>query len=64
MGRGRDEVEHGDEIYRKFSTGVQSRNHSTVTYRRFKNFDPTKFRNDICSQDWNSVKMFDNPNDM
>lgn len=38
--------------YRKLSIGVQSRNHSTVTYKRFKNFDPTKFRNDICSQDW------------
>ena len=50
--------------YRKLSTGVQFGNHSTVTYRRFKNFDPTKFRNDICSQDWDSVKMFDNPNDM
>ena len=35
-----------------------------MTYRRFKNVDPTKFRNDICSQDWDSVKMFDNPNDM
>ena len=28
--------------YRKLSTGVQSGNHSTVTYRRFKNFDQTK----------------------
>ena len=50
--------------YRKLSAGVQSGNHSTVTYRRCKNFDPTKFRNDICSQDWDSVKMFDNPNGM
>ena len=49
--------------YRKLSTGAQSGNHSSVTYRRFKNFDPTKFRNDICSQDWDRVKMFDNPND-
>lgn len=49
--------------YRIFSTGVQSGNHSTVTYRRFKNFDSTKFRSDICSQEWDSVKMFDNPND-
>ena len=50
--------------YRKRSTGVQSGNHSTVTYRRFKNFDPTKFRNDTFSQDWDRVKMFDNPNGM
>ena len=50
--------------YRKFSTGVQSGNHSTVTYSRFKNFDSTKFRNDICSQEWDSGKMFDNPIDM
>ena len=43
---------------------MQSGNHSTVTYSGFKNFDSTKFRNDICSQEWDSVKMFDNPNGM
>ena len=35
-----------------------------MTDRKFKNFNLTEFRNDIFSQNWDSLKMFYNPNDM
>ena len=33
--------------FRKHSVGTLTRNHSTINYRKFKNFDSIKFRNDI-----------------
>ena len=35
-----------------------------MTYRKFKNFNLTEFRNDIFSTNWDSLRMFDNPNAM
>ena len=50
--------------FRKLSTGLFLKRHSTVSYRNFKNFDPESFRNDISSQDWETIKAFSNPNQM
>jgi hypothetical protein len=35
--------------FRKLSTGLSNRCYTTVTYRKFKNFESACFRNDICS---------------
>ena len=40
-------------VFRKLAVGLSINNHSTVTYRKFKNFNSASFRNDISSQDWN-----------
>ena len=42
-------------VYRKIAVGLSNSRHSTVTYRKFKNFNSALFRNDISSQDWNST---------
>ena len=41
-----------------------TRGHTTVSYRKFKNFDSAKFRNDISQQNWDFIHQFKNPNDM
>ena len=51
-------------FYRKLSVGLFSRGHTTVNYRNFKNFDVDKFRSDINTQNWDSINMIDNPNQM
>lgn len=35
---------------------------SAMKYRKFKNFDTMKFRQDIAIQNWASVNAFENPN--
>ena len=50
--------------YRKISVSLPSKDHSTVNYKKFKNFDRIKFHNDISLQNWNHTNEFDNPNDM
>ena len=50
--------------YRKLSVSLPSRGHSTIDYRKFKNFDPIKFRHDIRLQNWSHINYFNNPDDM
>ena len=50
--------------FRKLSISLPTRDHSTVNYRKFKNFDSIKFRNDISLQNWSHIKELENPNDM
>ena len=50
--------------FRKLSIEFLSRGHDTVTYRKLKNFNSDRFRNDIFLQDWDDIYCHDNPNDM
>ena len=50
--------------FRKLSTGLSTKGHATVTYRNFEHFDSECFRNDICSQNWDDINNYDNPNEM
>ena len=50
--------------YRKLSIDLPSRGHTTVTYRKFKNFNLSNFRRDIAHQNWQIIGNYDNPNDM
>ena len=50
--------------YRKLSIDSPSRGHTTVFYRKFKNFNSSNFRNDIAHQNWQIIGNYDNPNDM
>ena len=50
--------------FRKLSTGLPTKGHTTVTYRKFEHFDSACFRSDICSQNWNDINNYDNPNEM
>ena len=50
-------------VYRKLSNQVGS-GHTTVTYRRYCNFNHSNFRRDISMQDWDSIEQYQNPNDM
>ena len=38
--------------------------HSTLTYRKFSNFDSARFHYDISTQDWDKVNIYDDPNVM
>ena len=40
--------------FHKLSTGLQNKGHSTVNYRKFKNFNSESFQSDIFSQNWDS----------
>ena len=51
-------------FYRKVSVGFSSKGHTTINCRNFKNFDVNEFRSDINTQNWDGIKMFDNPNQM
>ena len=51
-------------VYRKLAVGLSNSRHSTVTYGKFKNFNSVLFRNDISSQDWNSISQLNDPNTM
>ena len=48
----------------KLSIEFPSRGHNTVTYRKLKNFNSDRFRNDIFLQNWDDIYCHDNPNDM
>ena len=48
----------------KLSVGTPTRIHWTISYRKFKNFDSIKFRNDISLQNWNHINEYKNPNDI
>ena len=50
--------------YRKFFIDSPSRGHTTVTYRKFKNFNSSNFRSDIVHQNWQIMDNYDDPNDM
>ena len=47
--------------FRKISIN-SSKGHSTLTYRKFNNFDSASFRYDILTQDWDRVNNYDDPN--
>ena len=40
------------------------RKHFTISYRSFKDFDETKFFNDILSAPWATIKHFDDIGDI
>ena len=50
--------------YQKLPVSLPSRGHSTIDYRKFKNFDSIKFRHDIRLQNWSHINYFNNPDDM
>ena len=50
--------------FRKLSIDQPSRGHTTVNYRKFKNFNSLSFHNDISQQRWDNIYHYDNPNDM
>ena len=39
-------------VYRKISSDLPSKGHSSISYRNFRNFDRENFRNEISQQDW------------
>ena len=47
-------------IFLKISIN-SSKGHSTLTYRKFNNFDSARFRYDISTQDWDRVNNYDDP---
>ena len=49
--------------FRKISIN-SSKGHSTLTYRKFNNFDSARFRYDISTLDWDRVNNYDDPNVM
>ena len=49
--------------FRKMSIN-SPKGHSTLTYRKFNNFDSARFRCDISTQDWDRVNSYDDPNVM
>ena len=50
--------------YRKLSIDSPSRGHTTVTYRKFKNFNSSSFHSDIAHQNWQIIDNYNDPNDM
>ena len=52
-------------VFRKLSIDPSSfKGHSTVTYRKLKNFNSASFRFDISQQDWISVNNYEDPTDV
>ena len=49
--------------YRKLAINGVNLGHNTLTYRKFRNFNRSNFRNDIASQNWDEINKFSNPND-
>ena len=39
-------------------------NHFTISYRSFRNFDESKFTEDLQSVPWDTIKLFDDTNDI
>ncbi|MCV6636078.1 hypothetical protein, partial [Candidatus Albibeggiatoa sp. nov. NOAA] len=50
--------------YRKISIPPVSKGINLISYRQFKHFNRTNFRNDILAQPWDDIKELYNPNDM
>ena len=48
-------------VCRKLAPAFPSKEHSTISYRNFKNFNRESFRNDIVQQDW-TCNGSDDPN--
>ena len=40
------------------------RKHFTISYRSFKDFDETNFSNDLLSAQWDTIKLFDDIDDI
>ena len=51
-------------VYRKLCIDRSGSGHKTVSYRKLKNFRSESFRNDIASQSWDDLLMFEDRNDM
>ncbi|MEW8548505.1 MAG: endonuclease/exonuclease/phosphatase family protein, partial [Candidatus Thiodiazotropha sp.] len=49
---------------RKMHVHQPKGNHCTISYRSFKDFDETKFINDLQSVPWNIIKLFENTDDI
>ena len=43
---------------RKMHVQPPRRKHFTISYRSFKDFDETKFANDLLSAPWDTIKLF------
>ena len=50
--------------FRKLSSGLLTKEHSSITYRNFKRFNPDSFRSDIRSLNWDCIKALEDPNEM
>ena len=48
---------------RKFSSDGKCPVHKTIQYRNTKDFNDTTFLDDLSNQPWNTIDIFDNPND-
>ncbi|XP_066020848.1 uncharacterized protein [Pocillopora verrucosa] len=49
-------------VFRKVSIESTTNKHTTLRYRKFKNFNSDHFRNDIGQQDWSSIESYSDPN--
>ena len=49
---------------RKMHVQPPKRKHFTISYRSFKDFDETKFANDLLSAPWDTIKLFDDTDDI
>ena len=49
---------------RKMHNHMPKRNHYTISYRSFKDFDEAKFISDLQSVPWDLIKLFDDTNDI
>ena len=48
---------------RKINSHVPKSQHFSISYRSFKNFNEANFSNDLKLIPWDTVKIFDDPND-
>ena len=48
--------------FRKVSIESTTNKHTTLRYRKFKNFNSDHFCNDICQQDWSNIENYSDPN--
>ena len=49
---------------RKMHNQPPKTNHFTISYRSFKDFDEVKFNDDLQSAPWDTIKLFDDTNDI
>ena len=50
--------------FHKVSIESTTNKHTTLRYRKFKNFNSDQFRNDICQQDWSIIESYSDPNSL
>lgn len=50
-------------LTRKVNSHIPKVTHHTIKYRSFKNFDESKFNEDLASVPWDVIKVFDNVDD-